>query len=58
MDTLGRSQGSYTEISKFITLLEMFQEGVAKKGVLGEHLWFLIKDQEDRVIHDVIYDHV
>ena len=39
-----------------ISLLEVCQEWESKRGVLGEHLGFLIRDLEDRVILDVMDD--
>ena len=56
MEHPGRLQGRYTEIFKLITLLEVCQEGVVIKGLIAGSGWFLIRDMEDRVIHDILDD--
>ena len=56
MISLGKLQRRYHENMVLISQLEVCQEGVVKKGVLGGCWGFLTGDMEDRVIPDVMND--
>ena len=56
MDDLILPQGSYPENFVLISLLEVCQDWGSRRGILGGHLGFLIRDLEDRVILDVMED--
>ena len=56
MEDIASSQGRYPEIFKLIPLLEACLEWGSRRGVLGGHLGFLIKDMEERVFLDIMDD--
>ena len=56
MDDVILPQGRYLESVVLISLMEVYQEWVSRRGVFGGCLRFLSRDLEDMVIPDVTGD--